>query len=102
MDYYTYSTWSPYKPNILVAGNSKGEIEFGILTNKKRIHNVAMIQNNGTSPVVKIIFNPNEMRNKNVLTVCYKDGIIELFKLSDAFAQVGMNEIENLSKYISN
>ena len=42
------------------------------------------------------------MRNKNILTVSYKDGIIELFKLSDSFSQVGMNEIENLSKTISN
>ena len=42
------------------------------------------------------------MRNQNILTVCYKDGIIELFKLSDSFSQVGMNEIENLIKYISN
>ena len=101
IDYYTYCTWSPYKPNILVVGNSRGEIEFGILTNKKKLHNIAKIQNNGNSSIVKIIFNPNEMRNKNILTVCYKDGIIELFKLSDAFSQVGMNEIENLSKCIS-
>jgi WD40 repeat protein len=27
-DYYTYTTWSPYKPKILVSGNSVGEIEF--------------------------------------------------------------------------
>jgi WD40 repeat protein len=100
-DYYTYSTWSPYKPNILVAGNSRGEIEFGILTNRKKIYNIATIQDNGFSPVIKIVFNPNEMRNQNILTVSYKDGIIELFKLSDSFSQVGMNEIENLSKYIS-
>lgn len=102
MDYYTYSTWSPYKPNILVSGNSKGEIDFGILTTKKTIHNIATIQNNGFSPVVKILFNPNENRNNNILTVSYRDGIIELFKLSDYFSQVGMNEIENLSKNISN
>ena len=102
IDYYTYSTWSPYKPNILVAGNSRGEIEFGILTNKKTIHNITSIQNNGVSPVVKIVFNPNEDSNQNILSVCYKDGIIELFKLSDSFSQIGMNEIENLSKIISN
>ena len=102
IDYYTYSTWSPYKPNILVSGNSRGEIDFGILTNKKTIHNITTIQNNGFSPVIKIVFNPNEMRNKNILTVSYKDGIIELFKLSDSFSQVCMNEIENLSKNISN
>ena len=101
-DYYTYSTWSPYKPNILVSGNSRGEIDFGILTNKKTLHNITTIQNNGVSPVIKIIFNPNELRNMNILTVCYKDGIIELFKLSDSFSQVGMNEIENLSKNITN
>ena len=101
IDYYTYSTWSPYKPNILVSGNSRGEIDFGILTNKKTIHNITTIQNNGFSPVIKIVFNPNEMRNKNILTVSYKDSIIELFKLSDSFSQVGMNEIENLSKNIS-
>ena len=101
IDYYTYSTWSPYKPNILISGNSRGEIDFGILTNKKTIHNIATIQNNGFSPVIKIIFNPNEIRNKNILTVSYKDGIIELFKLSDSFSQVYMNEIENLSKNIS-
>ena len=102
VDYYTYSTWSPYKPNILVTGNSRGEIEFGILTNKKTIHNITSIQNNGVSPVVKIVFNPNEEANQNILSVCYKDGIIELFKLSDSFAHIGMNEIENLSKIISN
>ena len=101
-DYYTFCTWSPYKPNILVAGNSRGEIEFGILTNKKTLHNITSIQNNGVSPVVKIVFNPNENGNQNILAVCYKDGIIEMFKLSDAFSQVGMNEIENLSKIISN
>ena len=100
IDYYTYSTWSPYKPNILVSGNSKGEIDFGMLTKKKTIHNITTIQNNGFSPVVKIVFNPNESKNKNILTVSYRDGIIELFKLSDYFAQVGMNEIENLSKNI--
>lgn len=100
-NYYTYGTWSPYKPNILVAGNSRGEIEFGILTNKKRVYNITTIQNNEISPVVKILFNPNELRNQNILTVSYRDGIIELFKLSDSFSQVGMNEIENLSKTIS-
>ena len=100
-DYYTYSTWSPYKPSVIVSGNSRGEIDFGILTNKKKIHNITTIKNNGFSPVIKIIFNPNEMRNKNILTVSYKDGIIELFKLSDSFSQVGMNEIENLSKFTS-
>jgi len=56
-NYYTYGTWSPYKPNILVAGNSRGEIEFGILTNKKRVYNITTIQNNEISPVVKILFN---------------------------------------------
>jgi WD40 repeat protein len=101
VDYYTYSTWSPYKPSILVAGNSKGEIEFGILTNKKTIHNISSIQNNGVSPVVKIVFNPNENSNQNILSVCYKDGIVELFKLSDSFSHIGMNEIENLSKIIT-
>ena len=101
VDYYTYSTWSPYKPNILITGNSRGEIEFGILTNKKTIHNISTIQNNGVSPVVKILFNPNENTNQNILSVCYKDGIVELFKLSDSFAHIGMNEIENLSKIIS-
>ena len=100
-DYYTYSTWSPYKPNILISGNSRGEIEFGILTNRKTIHNISTIQNNGVSPVVKILFNPNENANQNILSVCYKDGIVELFKLSDSFAHIGMNEIENLSKVIS-
>jgi len=86
---------------VIVSGNSRGEIDFGILTNKKKIHNITTIKNNGFSPVIKIIFNPNEMRNKNILTVSYKDGIIELFKLSDSFSQVGMNEIENLSKFTS-
>ena len=101
IDYYTYSTWSPYKPNILVTGNSRGEIEFGILTNKKTLHNISSIQNNGVSPVVKIVFNPNENSNQNIMSVCYKDGIVELFKLSDSFAHIGMNEIENLSKIIT-
>jgi len=100
IDFYTYSTWSPYKPNILVTGNSRGDIEFGILTNKKTIHNLNSIK--GVSPVVKILFNPNEESNQNILCVCYKDGIIELFKLSDSFSHIGMNEIENLSKIISN
>ena len=102
VDYYTYSSWSPYKPNILVTGNSRGEIDFFVLTNKKTMHNISTIQNNGISSVVKIVFNPNEIRNKNILTVSYKDGIIEIFKLSDSFSQVAMNEIENLSKIISN
>lgn len=101
-DYYTYSTWSPYKPNILVTGNSRGEVSFGMLTNKKTIHNISTIQNDGFSSVIKIVFNPNELRNRDILTVAYKDGIIELFKLSDSFSQVGMNEIENIIKYISN
>jgi len=100
IDFYTYSTWSPYKPNILVTGNSRGDIEFGILTNKKTIHNLTSVK--GVSPVVKILFNPNEEINQNILCVCYKDGIIELFKLSDSFSHIGMNEIENLSKIISN
>ena len=99
IDFYTYSTWSPYKPNILVTGNSRGDIEFGILTNKKTIHNLTSVK--GVSPVVKILFNPNEEINQNILCVCYKDGIIELFKLSDAYSHSGMNEIENLSKIIS-
>ena len=99
IDFYTYSTWSPYKPNILVTGNSSGEIEFGILTNKKTIHTINIIK--GVSPVVKIVFNPNEEVNKSIISVCYKDGIIELFKLSDAYSHIGMNEIENLSKIIS-
>ena len=101
-DYYTYSSWSPYKPNIIITGNSRGEIDFFILTNKKTMHNISTIQNNGISSVVKFVFNPNETRNKNILTVSYKDGIIELFRLSDSFSQVAMNEIENLSKIISN
>ena len=101
-DYYTYSSWSPYKPNIIITGNSRGEIDFFILTNKKAMHNISTIQNNGISSVVKFVFNPNEKRNKNILTVSYKDGIIELFRLSDSFSQVAMNEIENLSKIISN
>lgn len=102
VDYYTYSTWSPYKPNILVTGNSRGEVSFGMLTNKKAIHNLSTIQKDGYSSVIKIIFNPNELRNRDILTVAYKDGIIELFKLSDSFSQVGMNEIENIIKNISN
>ena len=86
IDYYTFSTWSPYKPNILVTGNSRGDIEFGVLTNKKTIHNITSIK--GVSPVVKILFNPNEEANQNILSVCYKDGIVELFKLSDSFSHI--------------
>mgnify|MGYP004447225689 CR=1 FL=1 len=78
-EYYN-STWSPYKPNILVSGNSRGEVSFGILTNKKTLHNIITIQKGGFSSVIKILFNPNEMRNRDILTVAYKDGIIELFK----------------------
>ena len=99
-DYYTYTTWSPYKPKILISGNSVGEIEFDILTNKKSLLNVGKIENKGMSPVVKIIFNPNESMYKNVLTVCYKEGIVELIKLSDSFSQIKMNEIENIIKNI--
>ena len=62
------------------------------------MHNISSIQNNGVSPVVKIVFNPNENSNQNIMSVCYNDGIVELFKLSDSFAHIGMNEIENLSK----
>ena len=56
---------------------------------------------NATITFSEKINSANEEVNKSIISVCYKDGIIELFKLSDAYSHIGMNEIENLSKIIS-
>ena len=59
--YYTYSTWSPYKPSLFIYGNSNGEINFDIITSKNTVKNVLKMNSNGFNySVVKIIYNPNE------------------------------------------
>ena len=58
--YYTYSTWSPYKPSLFIYGNSNGEINFDIITSKNTVKNVLKMNSNGFNySVVKIIYNPN-------------------------------------------
>ena len=58
--YYTYSTWSPYKPSLFIYGNSNREINFDIITSKNTVKNVLKMNSNGFNySVVKIIYNPN-------------------------------------------
>ena len=100
--YYTYSTWSPYKPSLFIYGNSNGEINFDIITSKNTVKNVLKMNSNGFNcSVVKIIYNPNENELNNIIAIAYSDGIIELIQLSDSFNQVGNNEIEKLLKITS-
>ena len=100
--YYTYSTWSPYKPSLFIYGNSNREINFDIITSKNTVKNVLKMNSNGFNcSVVKIIYNPNENELNNIIAVAYSDGIIELIQLSDSFNKVGNNEIEKLLKITS-
>ena len=92
--YYTYSTWSPYKPSLFIYGNSNREINFDIITSKNTVKNVLKMNSNGFNySVVKIIYNPNENELNNIIAIAYSDGIIELIQLSDSFNKAMNNEI---------
>jgi len=96
--YYTYATWSPYKPSLFVSGNNKGEINFDVITSKNTTKNILNFCNNGNNcSIVKICFNPNNL-GKNIISVAYSDGIVELLYLSDEFSNVGNSEIDKLLK----
>ena len=96
--YYTYATWSPYKPSLFVSGNNKGEVNFEVITSKNTTKNILNFCNNGNNcSIVKICFNPNNL-GKNIMCISYSDGLIELIYLSDEFSNVGNSEIEKLLK----
>ena len=101
-NYYTYGTWSPYKPSLFVHATSKGEIGFEILVSRNVCKNVLTIKDVKEKMIKKVAFNPNETNYKDKIAFAYEDGTIEVGSLSEAFNKVGNNEIEKMYKIVSN
>lgn len=98
--YYTCCNWSPFKPSLLVAGSSNGNVSFGVVTSKNTVKEVLSIDSNqGTrTSVVKVIFNNLNNDGNCILSIVYDNGIIEVVQLSEGFSRVGNSEIEKLYK----
>ena len=100
-NYYSFGTWSPYKPSLFVYGSSKGEIGFNILTGRNTCKSVLKLNDVEGKMIKKVAFNPNEVNYKDYIAFIYEDGTVEVGSLSEAFSKVGNNEIERMYKIVS-
>lgn len=100
-NYYSFGTWSPYKPSLFVYGSSKGEIGFNIITGRNTCKSVLKLNDVEGKMIKKVAFNPNEVNYKDYIAFIYEDGTVEVGSLSEAFSKVGNNEIERMYKIVS-
>lgn len=102
--YFTAIQWSPLKPNIIFAGTSKNhdKIDVGDLIVLKIIKNDLKViekyerrieKSKLKFSIVDISYN---LMQRNIISITYEDGIIDILKLSDDYLEYNAEEYSTL------